>query len=196
VIPVIGLQNHRYQYYLTYSLVPCAILTVLTTMKALAAMGATGQIVKVVIVVWVALHTYSGASFFAQKEREGLNAAIEGTNSLISKARTVVIVRRGLANFEHQISRGTALVFEGVDIWAFDEDAGPRVWFNNATITAVDAGHPHSCHDGSLILSSKPLSQREAFTGGTGTLRVNLDRVLWFRLSDGVLLRVPVCTAS
>jgi len=194
LMPVIGLKNHRYQYYLTYSLVPCAILVVLAATKALAALGATTRIICLSLAVWVTLLTYSSASFFAQKEHEGPNASIDsGMNGLISRARTVDIVRRDLANFKAQIGPRTALVLEGVDIWAFDKDAGPRIWFNDPTVMVVGPGYISRCGAGTLVVARQPQSQLELHTGGTGTLLISLKEVLWFRLSGRGLLQVPSC---
>jgi hypothetical protein len=192
IATVLPLPNHRYQYYLTYSLPPLALLCVLAVEGVLARMAVSRRVIVVLLAGWVVAATWSSAAFFAEKDRRGLSAAIEGTSNLVKKAYTVKMVSDGLRHIHRRLPAGTSLVFEGIDVWAFRKDSGPRVWYGDNSIRVFDARFVR-CEAGVLVVKGAPESAVELYMGGHADRREVLDdpeRVLWFRTVDDGLASV------
>ena len=192
IATVLPLPNHRYQYYLTYSLPPLALLGVLAVEGILARIAVSRRVIVVLLASWVVAATWSSAAFFAEKDRSGLSARIEGTTDLVRKAYTVNMVSDGLRRIHRRLPAGTSLVFEGIDVWAFRKDSGPRVWYGEDSIRVFDARFVR-CEAGALVVRGAPESAVEVYMGGRADRREVLDdpeRVLWFRGVDDHLVSV------
>jgi hypothetical protein len=191
LIPVLVMPNHRYQYYLTYSLIPLALLTVVAVESLVTRMGGNRAVVVALLVGWVLLATWSSERFFAAKDHARMDAWVEGTNGLISRAYTVNMVSDGLKRSHSRLPAGTLLVFQGIDVWAFRKDSGPRVWYGDASIRVFDARFVH-CEAGRLVVRGAPERGFAVYSGADADRQEVLDpeRTLWFRRVDDNLVSV------
>lgn len=62
---------------------------------------------------------------------EGLHqrTLVDGTNHLIARAAYVDLVRNGLTQWLPEPPENASLIIGNVDLWAFNKDSGPRVWY-------------------------------------------------------------------
>ena len=138
--PVFFFKDHTYRYYLLYSLVPLVILILAAIAALLRQLSLNSRQVTALMAVFVALNVISSALSFHQRDQEGINGKfIEGTNHLIQRGRTVELVQATLLRDYPTLPRGAILIFDGLDIWAFGQDAGPRVWYRDRTLTVFDS---------------------------------------------------------
>ncbi len=167
MIPVIGLVNHRYAYYLTYSWIAVAATLVqglarLTSRGRLAGEPADGWLLAAALLV-----TCSNVAAYASAEyREGVVAMVNP-----------VVVASQLPNVLPTPPQGATLVFEGIDPSKFGGSAAPRIWYGDDTLTAVSANSIR-CVDSRPVTSGPSAS-----TPATA--------VFWFQERDGRLIRDP-----
>ena len=132
------LPNHLYRYYLT---APLPVLVGLTLVGLRVGCRLVRMPPRPAMLIMIAFTTASVISSFVHFHRidiAGPNQAYrEGTNDLVRRAATVVAVRDGLLKAHSTLPPGSQLLLKGVDLVAFGDAYGVRVWYREPTIDIV-----------------------------------------------------------
>lgn len=166
LLPVLFLVQHSYRYYLVYAL-PAVLMLIIGGLRSLSAVvsrntaafpRAAGALILLNLV-------YAYFTFPAM-DRAGFNTpAVEGSNNLTRKAAIVTMVRDYLQETHPAVEPGTALIFDWVPVASFCGSCGPRLWYNDTTVSAyeiqklrIDASGIHEvAGDGRLIDPAKAI---------------------------------------
>lgn len=184
--PFLFLPNHSYRYYLLYAFTPFLVLVVGFVAGALRGWRHSKRLVPVILTVFVGAHLLSSARLFQTMDRKGVGGMwLSGTNDLVRKGATVEIVRAGLREAHPTLPRGAVLIFGGVDVWAFDKDSGPRLWYGDTSLGVYEEKYLRFGREGAVIEGS-PGTQAEAYQGigGSGRLLLDPERTFIFRLEN------------
>ena len=163
--PVFFMPNHSYRYYLTLSL-PSFI----TAFLYLTSIGNVSlkknfnlNLVILVSVISLISTTYN----FHKINNEGINQShlAVGTNRLVKRGKTVDIVKKGLYQYLPEIPDNAVLLFLNLNVWSFNKQKGPKVWYSNDTIEVYDSKYLRADKKG-LYLDNPAETQREVYTGG------------------------------
>jgi hypothetical protein len=190
LLPLLFLPNHSYRYYTIYAL-PAFIALVLTQLRVVATAArlgrryARGLIIAVaafaVLFSSVRAHTMLGTGL------EWNTVMIEGLNNLVRKAALVDAVRDGLKKYLPKPPADAVILLGEVDVWAFNKDSGPRVWYGDTTISVYPLANLKVDSVGTYIENAFE-SQRHAFTGAAGgRRRVDPAKLFGFVLDDSKL---------
>ena len=190
LLPLIFLANHAYRYYAIYAL-PAFIALVLMQVNVLgASLGLGRRYGRTLIVVIAALAVLLSWSRAHRMLREGLewNTLIEGSNNLIRKAALVDVVHDGLMKYLPKPPEGAVILLGNVDVWAFNKDSGPRVWYGDTTISVYPIANLKVDSVGTYIDNAFE-SQRNLFSGVAGERRrIEVAKLFGFIL-DGSKFR-------
>jgi hypothetical protein len=189
LLPIIFLPNHAYRYYAIYAL-PAFIALALTQVRVLgSSLGLGRRYGRVVIVAIAAFAVVLSSGRVHRMLREGLewNTLIEGSNNLIRKAALVEVVHDGLMKYLPKPPQGAVIVLGNVDVWAFNKDSGPRVWFSDTTISVYPIANLRADSTGTYI-ENVFQSQRQLFAGTAAERRpVDLAKLFGFMLEESRL---------
>ena len=189
LLPVIFLRQHCYRYYMIYS-VPPLLAGYLLFVRAVAdTVLRTPRAASLGVILLVALNVTFSVRFFHRRDAGVLRPLfIEGTNDLIDKAHIVNLVQPQLLRIKPTVPRGSILVFNYLNPWAFDKDIGPRVWYRDPTIEVFSA--PNISISGEqLCIEDSFQNLGDAEQGRSLTEKRPLDRsrTFFFSLENGVL---------
>jgi hypothetical protein len=194
ILPVLFLPNHSYRYYAEYSLPPFLALVLLLLRSALARPALSDPVVTAVLVSVSAFAVTASVTQAGTIYREGLNqwTLSDGTNSLISKAATVELVSSGLRRLLPGAPKGAVLVIGGADIWSFDKNSGPQVWYDDDSISVYQLSDLKFQNDRPYV-ESAAASQLEIYTGSThGRKFFDRSAVYVFQLTKSELKPVEL----
>ncbi|MFH1153021.1 MAG: hypothetical protein V1793_04320 [Pseudomonadota bacterium] len=142
LLPVFFLRNHLFRYYGIYSL-PAFITSFLVLFRyVLCSLHIRGKAVPVILIFICSL-AVTGSVFQSNRiYAEGLNQTVltDGTNGLIRKAAYVDIVSKGLKRYLPNPPSNSILIFDTIDIWSFNKNSGPQVWYNDTTLGVLALG--------------------------------------------------------
>jgi len=189
LLPTLFLPNHAYRYYAIYALPAFIPLVLLALRTIVAASGLGRRPARAFVVVAAVLAVVFSASRAHWMLRVGLDwsGLVEGTNSLVRKAALVDIVRDGLAKQLPNPPKGSVIVFGNIDVWAFNKDSGPRLWYADTTISVYPVENLRTDSAG-VYIDSPIESQRRLFSGTAGGRRsVDVARLFGFVLKDSEL---------
>ncbi len=140
LLVVLFMPNHCYRYYATYAL-PAFICAMLLLFSNLLSCLGVGRHRDAVLACAGALCIFLSVIQSNRIFAEGLNSTgtlSDGTNHLIRRAAHVNIVKSQLLLLLPAPANGAAILLGGVDLGAFDKNAGPQVWYRNTTLTIAD----------------------------------------------------------
>lgn len=130
------LPNHSYRYYLLGALPAILALALMIGHDAVESVASTRTAAAAIITMTVA--SASSSAWYLREATTDPNLRIDGTNGLVARARTVEAVRDTLQRLRPSLPAGSILLFADVDIWAFDQHAGPRLWYGDPTLRVYD----------------------------------------------------------
>jgi hypothetical protein len=115
----------------------------------------------------------------------------DGTNVLIRRAIYVNIVRQQLPPLLPEPADDAIIAFEGLDIWSFNRNSGPRVWYKRPNLTVYDVKDLR--HDDTGFFLENPVRpQIETFTGPRPEkILLEAANLHAFTLKDRTLLPIP-----
>jgi hypothetical protein len=171
MLPVLALPNHREPYYLASALPAICCALVALTLRFVEAAGAGRKAAVCVVAVWAASATASSAAADPARLNLGGTAAL-----LDGRARIVDAVGSQLRRERPALPPGATLVFEGVDVWSFGKDAGPRLWYEDSSLGVVEASAV-ACERRTLVADHRVLDDA---------------RAAWLRMSGGRLSAVAL----
>jgi hypothetical protein len=140
LLTVLFMPNHCYRYYAIYAL-PAFICAVLLLFSNLLTCLGIRLHRDAVLACAGALCIFLSVVQSNRILAEGLNTSwilSDGTNHLIRRAAHVNIVKSQLLLLLPRPSTGAAILLGGVDLGAFDKNAGPHVWYRDTTLTTAD----------------------------------------------------------
>lgn len=187
--PFLLLPNHSYRYYLIYALPAGLAVAVTLLTRLLGRWSGRRRLAQLTVAVVVAANLCSSAWFLHRLESEGMDGAVlGGTNDLVRRAATVRMVRASLGELRPVLPEGAVLLFRGIDVWSFDKDAGPRLWYADRSLVVYEERYLRIEKDGAVIEGS-PETQVEAYQGAGGSGRLVLDpgRTFIYRFEGGRL---------
>jgi len=194
LLPILFLPNHVYRYYAVYAL-PAFICGVLILIRQLLkSFGIDEFKVKKIILVGGILIIFSSIIQSNRVFSQGLEhrTFAKGSNMLIRRAAYVDLTRTFLLKNLPVIPDNASLIFDGVDIGAFNKDAGPRAWYNNKTLNVYEFRNLRYNSGGWFI--QNPAENRSETSMNRVQTWIPLDpgNFYVFRLIGGEMLRVPI----
>lgn len=138
--PALLLPNHIFRYYMVYSLpaILCGYVWLILAVLRQLPIG-QGRAVACVAAI-TAIQVFASGKYIHTVVTNGVyQSHIAGTNNLVKRADMVRIVRRALAEQLPDLPRDSVLVFLHVDLNAFIGSLGPRVWYHDDSLAAIDA---------------------------------------------------------
>ena len=95
---------------------------------------------KKILVVFVIISLALSTFHIYRVHSEGINQSrlVHGTNYLIRRAHLVNMVIGKLQSDKKQISSGSLLIFENIELAALGYEKGPKVWLEDNTIEVFD----------------------------------------------------------
>jgi hypothetical protein len=139
LLPVLFLPNQTYRYYTTYALPAfvCGVFLLADQMLRLSGAGRMrGPILALVGTLVVSASVLQANRIFRQGLKDGMMA--DGSNYLVRRAKIVEITRSALSRQVPPAIDDAVILLQDVDLWAFDKDAGPRVWFHSDGVSVYD----------------------------------------------------------
>jgi hypothetical protein len=191
LLPVMLLPNHSFRYYATYSLPPFICTVLLLAKETLALVGLrerSNRVLAVAGTLIVLLSIVQSNRVF----RQGLQyrTLSDGTNDLIRRAGSIEVVRSSLLRELPSPGEGATILLSGVDLWDFNKDSGPQVWYGNPSIRVYDLAALRYSSDG-FHIESPIQSQEEAYTPEKRRpIHVDAARLFAFRSSGDRLQAV------
>lgn len=186
--PVLCLPNHTYRYYAGAALpgfigLTCLAAQMLFVGTALGRRRVAAAVLSAILAADVVQSNRVLRQGCAQ------HTLSDGTGLLVRRACLVRVVRRGLLRELPHPPDGAVILLGGVDLWAFDKDAGPREWLRNDTLKVYRLESLRRDRAG-LYLESPPETQIQAYTRGFPDVRLAGGPVYAFRLSGEDLIPV------
>lgn len=186
ILPVLFLPNQLYKYYLTYSLMPLAILVVLLIVGAGKSFRWMQRLISICIGV-VCLASVAGSMVYVLEKdsmgyQEGKTSHSRGgENHLVRKGSIVLSVQKTLASLRPKPASGSVFVFTGLDTRVFGDHAGPQIWFGDTTLRVCESDGA-GIVDGGMVVRDR----------GHGAFVLPIDRLNLFAFSEGVLRKIPL----
>jgi len=140
LLPVLFMPNHTFRYYATYAL-PAFICAVLVVVQDVITLLDLRQYKNIIL---VCVGSCSICISIVQSNRiftQGPNAGTlqqDGANGLVRRAHFVELVRRQLLQQLPKPVDGATILLGDVDLWAFNKDSGPRVWYKTVEMEVYD----------------------------------------------------------
>lgn len=192
LLPVLFLTNHSYRYYAIYSL-PAFICFVLILLKeTLVFIGFSELKTRKIILVIGSLVVFSSIVQSNRIFKQGLEQRIfiDGSNMLVRRAAYVDIVQKFLLNYYPTLPNNASLIFDNIDIWAFNKEAGPRVWYNNKTLNVYELKNLR--YDSSKWFIRNPINNQLEIGIGSNQkdIFLNEDDFYVFSLAEGEIRRI------
>jgi hypothetical protein len=194
LLPVLFLPNHTYRYYATYSL-PAYIALLLYLIQHAALLVHLPALYSRRLLIGIAVFAISGS--IVQGTRiygEGLHQRtfVDGTNHLIARAAYVELVRNGLAKWLPEVPETSSLIIGNVDLWAFNKDSGPRVWYRDPTLRVFNL-NDLVVREGAPFVVNPVKNQVEAYTGSSGgDIALDQHRLFIFELGGKGLVQLSL----
>lgn len=194
LLPILFLSNHSYRYYAIYAL-PAFICAVLIILRGvLEAFEITlPKINKIILICGVSV-IFSSIMQSNRVFDQGLEHKLffGGTNQLIKRAAYVDITRKFLLAHFATLPDNATLAFDGLDVWAFNKDAGPRVWYNNKTLTVYEF-RDLAYRSDVWSIRNPPENQVKAHAAhAQKNLTIDPEKLYAFRLMGSELQRISV----
>ena len=165
--PALFLANHQYQYYLVCTLPP-VVLLIVDAMTAFL-----GRPAVRLVAAWACVSFVVGVAAVVGWHLRG-EIGLPGMSGLVAKGQAVKQLIGDLRASRTAIPRGATLVFEGIDVWAFSRDHGPRLWYGDTALVVYDAKRVR-CEGGRLSAIGMPRSQTEIYSKEAEGRREVLD---------------------
>jgi hypothetical protein len=144
LVPVLFLKHQFFRYYAVYSLGPFLLLAVLLLMRLLASIPRLPQIVAAsTLAVFVLANAGVNAALQNERFQKGSAPVVrvyDGTNHLIRKCAIVRSVQNQILERYPSLQPGAMIVLGGIDRTPFAGSLGPRLWYNDTTITVCTKG--------------------------------------------------------
>lgn len=183
LLPVLFLVDHRYRYFLIYSL-PALILLLLEAVRPAAGrLRWTPRAIRIAVVVLLAVNVVTAVAYFRGKDAHGLeDPYTPGTNHLVHRGHAVMAVRGHLAQAHPAVPTGTVFVIDGVDLESFDGAWMFRVLYRDLTIRAFRAQEVRLDSAGCYIDTS---GAEAAESASGGEPRLDPAKTIWLEIRGG-----------
>ncbi len=183
LLPVLFLVDHRYRYFLIYSL-PALILFLLEVARRIASrLQWRPQAVRIVVAAVLAVNVITAVAYFREKDGRGLeDPYTPGTNHLVHRAYAVRIVCEYLARAHLAVTPGAVFVIGGVDLESFDGAWMFRVLYRDLTIQAFREREIRRDSAGAYSETSGAESSKAAYPG---KLRLDPAKTIWLEVREG-----------
>jgi hypothetical protein len=196
--PMLILPNHTYRYYALFAL-PAALCVWWAALRQLLGvlvdvlLGGRDAAVRAArrelaaAVVALALVVQAAASF-AARERAGED--LDGANATLARAYTVFRVWPFLA--AAQLPPGATILFDGLEVWSFGKDAGPRLWRGDPRLEVYSAANLRWSDAGAPEIVDAATHQGELYTGAHNHDALDPAKTFVIRDAGGQLVLEPV----
>ncbi len=193
LFPVLFLPNHAYRYYATYAL-PAFICTGLLLARETLTLVGVRERTEKVIACGAGLIVLTAVLQSDRMFGQGLHCwtLADGTNGLIRKASYVRLVQPFLLRYLPSPANGATILLSGVDLWSFNKDSGPHVWYGNTTLRVYDLKDLRR-DSGRFFIEGRIQSHATTATGAKAQ-RVYIDpaNLHAFELSDTSLYTIAL----
>ncbi len=193
LLPILFLPNHTYGYYAIYALpaLICGILIILrgilisfniNPLKIRKVLSFFGIFVICFSIIQNNLVLGQGLRY---------KTFLDETSILVRRAAYVDITRSFLLHYLPVCPDNAALVFDDVDIEAFNKDSGPRVWYRNNTLHVYELRNLRYGSSGWYIENTME-NQAEGYAGPSQK-RIYVDpaKLYVFRLTENEMHLIP-----
>jgi hypothetical protein len=190
LLPVVFFPNHFYRYYLTYSLPPLLALFLFLLRNAAEAVARRQNLATAAVVLWIIVSVPFSIGYFHRRASEGYRQLfLDGTNGLFRRGACVNVVRNQLPKLVPHLPPGSSLIFQDVELPAFNGKYGVRVWLDDPTLLVFDAGTV-ARDDHGLFVELTSLDAPWYIDPNLPKIRTDLDpsKTFAFRQSNGVLI--------
>jgi hypothetical protein len=188
LLPVLPLPNHTYRYYAELAL-PAGILVwwqaVFAIARRLSGAGFASNAVAAAMLILVVV--ISGVDVrqrvASQRDWDGSNQPLERTHIV---ARVQPLVRSGA----QQLAGQATLLIDGLEVWSFGKEHGPRLWLNNPGLQVFSTAHLQVADGGELAIVDAPMGEDEVFTGARNRTPLDPSRTFVIHENGGGGLRM------
>lgn len=189
LLPVVFLAQHEYRYYVTFGLPAFIAIALLLFDNLVDSVNLSARIrngvLSFVVMLVVSASIIQANRIYAQGLKFSIMA--DGTNLLVKRAAVVRVVWEGLLSAAPNPKEGTVFLLGNVDLWAFDKDSGPRLWYGDNSIRVYPLESLRGDETGYYI--KNPVEgQIEAWLGSSVKRRdIDPASTFIFRFKGGVL---------
>jgi hypothetical protein len=140
ILPLLLFPHQAYRYYLTTALPGYCILMALA-MQNILAITSAGERVRMglsLAIVIVAIAT----AWFDVTRQDGQGALLEqrsGSNNLMRKGAVVRMTKEHMLSRYPVLPQGSVIIVDWFPTSAFAFNAGPRLWYDDTTLTVFEA---------------------------------------------------------
>ncbi|HZS36714.1 MAG TPA: hypothetical protein VFF06_07810 [Polyangia bacterium] len=161
--PMVVMPNHTYRYYLEFA-IPAIWIAWWIALRVIAG-RVLGSERRVTLAAAAGVLALCAAAAIDLRQRVAARAELDGSNETLTRATTVARVKSLLERDCGKVPQGGTLLFDDVEVWAFGQEAGPRLWCDNPRMSAFDARHLRVSKSGELAMVDSPTHQGELYTG-------------------------------
>jgi len=140
LIPVVFMQNHSFRYYLTYSLAAYFLILAYPFRFMASFLNIKENVLSYLMIIFVTMNVVLSSTYLYRLDKQGVDSpTMEGSNNLIRKASYVIAVSNILREHYPALPKGATLLFDWLPTMSFGCNAGPRIWYNDSTISVYEA---------------------------------------------------------
>ncbi len=184
LLPAMPLRHVMNGYYLAFSYPAFLVLLMFAIKRALSYLRLSGFFNPTVWVLTIISATLS-LNIAIQMDKSPL-LANDYSGNQITQAKTVKIVWGELKKLRPELPDGTVLLFDGINIRAFDREVGVQQWYQNPSLKVfelkylVEEGH-------SFYIRNEIRYPAFGFLGNTPETPIDPKKTLIVRYRDGEL---------
>jgi hypothetical protein len=183
LLPVLPLPNHTYRYYAGLAL-PALIIAWWQAMF-LIFRRLLGDGLRSNVALGAMLVTVLVASGAALRERVASQIDWDGSNLPLKRAGVVAWVQPLVSSSAAQLSGDMTLLFDGLEVWSFGKEQGPRLWSNNPTLQVFSTAHLKAGDGGTLAIVNAPTNHAEVYTGARNRIELDPTRTFVVHKQNG-----------
>lgn len=165
--PVLFLRYIHSAYYLSYSLCPLIVLVLIAINATLARLGCQRAAISALTAA-VAIVCVGSAAYSVQRQASADIPARHYPPGLpiLQRAQLVSRMQAGLLQALPAVHGKMNLLTDGIDLWAFGRECGPRLWFHDPQLEVFDINYLGPCARGCCI-RNHPVSFLSGLDGTT-----------------------------
>lgn len=190
LLPVLPLPNHTYRYYAGLAL-PALIIAWWQAMF-LIFRRLLGDGLRSNVALGAVLVTVLVASGAALRERVASQIDWDGSNLPLKRAGVVAWVQPLVSSSAAQLSGDMTLLFDGLEVWSFGKEQGPRLWSSNPTLQVFSTAHLKAGDGGTLAIVNAPTNHAEVYTGARNRIELDPTRTFVVHKQDGGVRMDPI----
>jgi membrane protein implicated in regulation of membrane protease activity len=139
LLPVLPMPNHTYRYYAELAL-PAAILAwwqaVFAIARRLCGAGFPSNVVAAAVLFLVVV-----LSWVDVRQRVATQRDWDGSNQTLERTHVVTRIQPLVRSRAQQLAGQTTLLIDGLEVWSFAKEHGPRLWSNNPDLQVFSTAH-------------------------------------------------------